>query len=205
MKNISRHQKRNCRVTDSPASGRFSGVFGSVGSTSSPPSLALGCRTAEFLLERGFGSEQKVAGLMWGLLAPTPPGRARKPCTGVGSWSAGLLSAILNVPKLRKICRLLWRQIFHSFVTVPPAGALTSPAPPCVGMPPAHSAHTEQRRQAFISRASGAPHQLPWSPSGDTHSSPACAHRTTPSGVHKPRKRRTQPTTLVAVRRHTLQ
>ena len=44
-------------------------------------------------------------------------------------------TAILNVPKLRKICRLLWRQIFHSFGTVPPAGALTSPAPPCVGLP----------------------------------------------------------------------
>ena len=92
-----------------------------------------------------------------------------------------------------KICRLLWRQIFHSFVTVPPAGALTSPAPPCVGLPPAHSAHTEQRRKAFISRASGAPRQLPWSPSGDTNSSPACSHRTTPQGVHKPRKRRTSP------------
>ena len=39
--------------------------------------------------------------------------------------------------------------------------------------PPAHSAHTEQRRQAFISRVSGAHHTLPWSPSGDTYSSPA--------------------------------
>ncbi len=139
---------------------------------------------------------------MWGLLAPTPPGRARKPCTGVGRWYAGLLSAIQNVPKLRKICRLLWRQIFHYFVTVPPAGALTSPAPPCVSCrsaeyllereaagvwgyangfiyvqatqhSPYTSAHTEQRRKAFISRASGAPHQLPWSPSGDTYSSKA--------------------------------
>ena len=36
-----------------------------------PHPLALGCRTAEFLLERE--AEQKVAGLMWGLLAPTPP------------------------------------------------------------------------------------------------------------------------------------
>ena len=62
-----------------------------------------------------------------------------------------------------------------------------------------------QRCKAFISRASGAPHQLPWSPSGDTYSSPACSHRTTPQGVHKPRKRRTTPTTLVAVRRHILQ
>ncbi len=43
----------------------------------------------------------------------------------------------------------------------PPAGALTSPAPPCVGLPPTHSAHTEQRRQAFISRASGAHHHYP--------------------------------------------
>ena len=56
-----------------------------------PHPLALGWRNAECLLERGVGSEQKVTGLMWGLLAPTPPGRARKPCTGVWSWYAGLL------------------------------------------------------------------------------------------------------------------
>ena len=42
---------------------------------------------------------------------------------------------------------------------------------------PAHSAHTEQRHQAFISRASGAPHQLLWSPSGDTYSSKARRRR----------------------------
>ncbi len=161
---------------------------------------------------------------MWGLLAPTPPGRARKPCTGVGRWYARLLSAILNVPKLRKICRLLWRQIFHSFVTGSARGGPLVPRTPlrwaaalpvaiwsggrAVGVSgyangfiyvqatqhsPYTSAHTEQRRQAFISRASGAPHQLPWSPSGDTHSSPACSHRTTPQGVHKPRKRRNSP------------
>ncbi len=176
---------------------------------------------------------------MWGLLAPTPPGRARKPCTGVWSWYAGLLRQFRMCQNSEKSVAFSGGRFFTLLSRFPPAGALTSPAPPCVGLPPAHSAHTEQRRKAFISRASGAPNQLPWSPSGDTHSSPlrthrttpqgvhkprkrrtsplpwspsgdthsspACSHRTTPQGVHKPRKRRTPPTTLVAVRRHTLQ
>ncbi len=50
----------------------------------------------------------------------------------------------------------------------------------------ATAAPSPLRPHRKISRASGAPHQLPWSPSGDTNSSPACSHRTTPQGVHKP-------------------
>ena len=52
-------------------------------------------------------------------------------------------------------------RFFTLLSRVQPAGALTSPAPPCVGLPPAHSARAEQRRQAFISRASGAHHHYP--------------------------------------------
>ncbi len=79
--------------------------------------------------------------------------------------------AILNVPKLRKICRLLWRQIFHSFGTV---------------------------------SARGGPH-VPRTPLRWAAANPLSSHRTTPQGVHKPCKRRTPPTTLIAVRRHKLQ
>ena len=55
-----------------------------------PHPLALGCRTAEFHLELGVRFGAKVAGLMWGLLAPTPPGRAASPAPGLGAGMPGL-------------------------------------------------------------------------------------------------------------------
>ncbi len=98
---------------------------------STPP--CVGWRNAEYHLERKVGSEQKVAGLMWGLLAPTPPGSARKPCTVVWSWYAGLLRQFRMCQNSEKSVAFSGGRCFTLLSRVPPAGALTSPAPPCVG------------------------------------------------------------------------
>ena len=91
----------------SPAAAwRFSGVYPCVG-----------WRTASRPLERGVRLGAKGHWLDVGAPRPHAPRQGAQALHRSWDLVCRAYTAILNVPKLRKICRLLWRQIFHSFVT----------------------------------------------------------------------------------------
>ncbi len=140
-----------------------------MGAPRPPLLLALGCRTAECLSEREFGSGAKARWIDVGAPRPHTPRQGAQALHQSWEMVCRAYTAILNVPKLRKNLSPFMAADFSLF---------------CHGS------------------ARGGPH-VPRTPLRWAAASPLRTHRTTPSGVHKPRKRRTSHTTLVAVRRHT--